>query len=264
MLEWLEYPFMQRAVLACLSVGSLAAFLSVFVVQRRLAFIGSGLAHASFGGVAIGIYFGFNPSLAAGASVLLLSILLTKIRQKTFIQSDTIIGILMSAAMALGIFLLSQTSSFGGDAMSYLFGSVLSVQSADLYFAWILVVVVIFSMKLWTRWAFESFDSELAECEGLPVQRDELFLNILLGLSIVASLKVLGVVLLSAFLILPGASARLISKSFSGMLVFSVAVGVVTSLAGLVLSYSLDTPISAAIILIQTGLLGLLFVIRRS
>lgn len=265
MIEILDFPFMQRALIACVLTGLLTGFLSVFVVQRRMSFLGSGLAHSSFGGVALGLWLGLEPLWVATVFTLIVAVIILAVQRKTKLETDTSIGIFFSAAMASGILFLSFRKDPAQDAMTYLFGSILAVEPLDLYLTSGLVVGLLLLLPLWKRWAYATFDRQLAEIDRLRTGRDDVVLTLLLALTIVVSIKVLGIVLLSAVLVIPAAIARMVSKRFSEMTWKSVSLGVGTNLGGLMLSYALDLPSGASIILLQVGIfLAVLFLTSLS
>jgi zinc transport system permease protein len=153
--------------------------------------------------------------------------------------------------MALGIVFLSLKKGYTADAFSYLFGSILSVQSSDLWFTGGTVVLALLSWPLWSRWAYATFDRELAVSDRLKVTRDDYILSILIAVTVVVAVKVIGIVLIASFLVIPPATARLLSKTFFKMTILSVIIGITTAIIGLILSDTLDIPSGACIILVQ-------------
>jgi len=251
MFDLLTLPFMQRAIIVGLLIGFLASYYGVFVVQRGLSFLGSGLAHAAFGGVALGLLLESEPLWIAVPFTIIVAIGITWVKNRTELGSDTTIGIFFSVSMALGIIFLYLRKQYSTDAFTYLFGSILSVTVIDIIFAASIVLVTILFLPYWKRRAYSSFDRELAQADRIPVLFDDYILSILIAVTVVVSLKLVGIVLIAAFLVIPAASARLLSKSFSRMTVVSVTVGMLSALGGLWISYYLDVPSGATIILLQ-------------
>jgi zinc transport system permease protein len=251
--EPLTYAFMQRALIAGVLLSAVAGYFSPFIVQRRMAFLGSGLAHAAFGGVALGIVLQFDPVLVALPFTVLIGIGIVLIREKTELAGDTAIGILFAVAMALGILLLSRTQQYAGDVMTYLFGSILAVQSADLVWAGGLAALTLVCARWWPVWAYATVDERLALVDRLRVKRIELALVVTVAIAIVVSAKIIGILLVSAFLVLPGATARLVARSFAGMTVWSCVFSIGGTVAGLLGSYYTDLPSGPAIVLLQAG-----------
>ncbi len=251
MFDLLTLPFMQRALIAGVLIGFLASYYGVFVVQRGLSFLGSGLAHAAFGGVALGLLLESEPLWTAVPFTIIVAIGITWVKNRTELGSDTTIGIFFSVSMALGIIFLYLRKQYSTEAFTYLFGSILSVTIIDIIFAASIVLVTFLFLPYWKRWAYSSFDRELAQADRIPVLFDDYILSILIAVTVVVSLKLVGIVLIAAFLVIPAASARLLSKSFSRMTVVSVSVGMLSAIGGLWISYYLDIPSGATIILLQ-------------
>jgi len=254
---FLQYGFMQQAILAGIAVGFLASFYGVFVVQRGMGFLGDGLGHAAFGGVAIGILFAVEPLWVAVLFTVFVAVGITWVRENTKLESDTVIGIFFALSMAIGIVALSLTPRYTQDAITYLFGSILAVQPMDLYVIGAVVVVALTTHRLWGRWAYATFDREMAMADRVAVKREDYFLSLLIAVTVVTSIKLVGIVLVSAFLVIPAATARLLSRKFSTMTWLSIVIGVGTALGGLFASYYTNTPSGATIVLGQ----GVLFVI---
>lgn len=252
LLDALAMPFLQRALAAGLLLGASVSYYGVFIVQRGLAFLGDGLAHAAFGGVALGILLGWEPLWVALPFTLLVALGMAVLRERTKLGGDTVVGIFFALSVALGIIFLSRHNGYSVDAMTYLFGSILAVTKADLWAAGAAVVLAALSLPLWGRWAAASFDRESALADQLPVRRDDLLLLALVAITVVVAVKVVGIVLLSAFLVVPAAAARLLSRRFAGMTLLSVGIGTGTALLGLLASYELDLPSGATIILAQS------------
>lgn len=253
MLEILGLPFMQRALAAGLLIGFLASYYGVFVVQRGLGFLGNGLAHAAFGGVALGLLLGGEPLWVAAPFTLVIAVLITWVRQKTALASDTVIGVFFAASMALGIVFLALKKDYTVDAFSYLFGSILAVTTTDLKVAGAVVLLTLAVLPCWGRWAYATFDRDLALTDRVPVRFDEYLLAGLLAVTVVVAVKVVGIVLISAFLVVPAAAARLLVNRFAAMTQLSVIFGMASVFFGLWLSYWLDMPSGAVIVLLQTG-----------
>jgi zinc transport system permease protein len=263
MFEILTLPFMQRALIAGIFVGFLSSYYGVFIVQRGLGFLGSGLAHAAFGGVALGVLLNQEPLLIAVPFTVIVAAGITYVKDKTNLGGDTTIGIFFSVSMALGIIFIFLKREYTSDAFNYLFGSILSVTIADIVVPAILIIITLLLFPFWKRWAYSSFDRELAQADRIPVQLDDYLLSILIAVTIVVSIKVVGIVLIAAFLVIPPATSRLINKSFAKMTVVSIIIGIFTALIGLWISYYLDVPSGATIILLQATLFFVVMIGRN-
>lgn len=251
MLEALTLPFMQRALLAGLMVAFLASYYGVFVVQRGLGFLGNGLAHAAFGGVALGLLLGREPLMIAVPFTVVVSIAIIWVRQRTTLASDTVIGVFFAVSMAAGIIFLSLKKDYSADAFSYLFGSILAITSTDLWVTAGVVLLALLVQPLWGRWAYATFDRELAISDRVPVIVDEYLLGVLMAVTVVVAVKVVGIVLISAFLVIPAAAARLVVRRFATMTWLSILFGMTSATCGLWGSYQLDLPSGATIVILQ-------------
>ncbi len=254
MIDLFTHPFIQRAFIGGLLIGFLASYYGVFVVQRGLSFLGSGLAHAAFGGVALGLLLHAEPLWIAVPFTIIVALGITWVRDRTELSGDTAIGIFFSVSMALGIIFLFLRQENTDDAFTYLFGSILAISWSDIYITVVLAVITLFTFPLWRRWAYSSFDRELSQSDRLPVKRDDYILAILIAVTIVVAIKLVGIVLIAAFLVIPAATARQVSHTFRMMTILSVVFGLVGAAGGLFISYYLDVPTGAAIILLQAGL----------
>lgn len=263
MLEVFSLEFMQRAVMAGILVGGLASYLGVMVVTRKLSFMGDGLAHAAFAGVSLGLLFHAEPLWTAIPFTVLVAVGITWVREKSNLGDDTSIGIFFAVSVALGVLFMSMRDGFAPDALAYLFGSILAVSRGDLLAISSVLVLTILSGPLWKDWAFATFDRELALADRRKVVLHDYILSILIALVVVTAVKVVGIVLVAAFIVIPAATARLVSQSFSGMTVLSVLLGVGSVIPGLLISYSLDVPAGSAIVLTQASFFLFALLFRR-
>ncbi len=254
LLDALGLPFIQRALAAGLLIGATTSYYGVFVVQRGMAFLGDGLAHAALGGVALALLLGSEPLWIAVPFTVLVAVGITWVTERTKLGADTAIGVFFALSMALGIIFLSLRQGYAADAMAYLFGSILAVSRADLWAAGAVALLTLGVTPLWGRWAYATFDRESALADRVPVRLDDYLLSVLIAVTIVVAAKVVGIVLLSSFLVIPAAAARLVSRRLSAMTLTAVALGIGSVLLGLAASYWLDLPSGATIILTQTAL----------
>lgn len=263
MLEAMQYDFMQKALIAGVLTAIVASYYGTFVVQRGMSFLGDGLSHAAFGGVALGLLLNQEPLWVAIPFTVVVALMITWVRDKTNLASDTVIGIFFAFTMALGIIFISKIPTYTTDAFQYLFGSILGVSSFDLYVSSGILFLAILTIPSWGRWAYATIEREAAMADRVPVKLDDYILSCLIAVTIVSAAKIVGIVLISAFLVIPAASARLISKRFFMMTIFSVIIGTLSAIIGLLGSYSLDLPSGATIILLQTLVFILCFIIGK-
>src|SRR3989338_1259511 len=253
MVEILTFPFMQRALMAGVMIALLLSALGVFVVARRMAFFGDGIAHASLAGIALGLLAGVAPLPIAVAYAVLVALLIYWLERTTPLSSDTIIGILFTASMALGVVLLSLIPGFQPELISFLFGNILTIQTLDIW----LVTLLSFAILAWLftykrSILFASIDSDSAIVSGIRAETHTLILYLTLSVSVVLGVKILGIVLVSALILIPAATSRLLSRSFHAFLVTAIIVGELTVIIGLLLSFLINAPSGAVIILVGT------------
>lgn len=261
MMEMLSYGFMQRALVAAVLMGLLCSVVAFFVVLKKLSFVGVGVSHSALGGVAIGILAGINPLLTGGIFATLIAWIIGWVSRKGELAEDTAIGTFFPAAMALGIVLLGFSRSYSGDVMNYLFGNILAVTSSDLITLAAFTLLILGFIALYFKELFTlTFEEELAEADGLPVAPLYYGLLTCIALTVILSVKVVGVVLSSALLVIPAAVGFELAKDFRAMLFISVLTGVFGSVIGLTLSFYYDLASGGAIVLVQATLFLLAFI----
>jgi ABC-type Mn2+/Zn2+ transport system permease subunit len=249
----LSFTFMQRALAASLLIGTLSAIIGVYVVLRGLAFIGAGIAHASFGGVALGFLLGVNPVLTAVLFCLGTAWGIAWTSRRAEVREDTAIGIFFAATMALGILFIGLMGEYTVDLFGYLFGSVLSVTREDLWLSGVLGVGVLGVIGLFFKeLLLITFDPEMAQVSGLPARRLHVLLLSLMALTVVLAIKVVGIILVSAMIVIPAAAAYQLTEDFRIMMGLAIVIGNFSAVAGLLLSYRLDTASGATMVLTAT------------
>lgn len=263
MIEALSLPFFQRALLAGALIGALLSYFAPFVVQRKLSFLSHGLAHSAFGGVAIALFLGTEPLWVALPFTVLVALGITWVRSRSQLSEDSAIGVFLAVALAMGIVLLSFRTNYAAEALSYLFGSILTVTPADLWFAAAALAISLALLPLWGAWAYATFDHELAQSDRLPVSLHDYLLSALVAAVTVIAVKVVGALLVGAFLVIPAAVGRLLARTFATMTLWSVGVGVVSAVGGLLLSFVLDWPSGASIVLLLAAFFAVAL-LRRS
>lgn len=244
-----NYEFFQHAVLAALLMSVSCGIIGTYIVSRRMVFISGGITHASFGGVGIGYYLGFPP-LAGAAIVAVLAALTTEnLTRRKVLRNDSIIAILWSLGMAIGIIFVYLTPGYAPNLMSYLFGSIITVTSTDLWFMLALALIVSAVFVLFYRpILYVAFDEQFARIRGIPVMFINYMLIILVALTIVLSIRTAGIILVLSVLTIPQNILNLFTNRFSKIMAGSVIIGFLASILGLILSYALDIPSGATII----------------
>ena len=257
-----QSEFMVRSLLALIMISVVCAVMGSFVVVKGMAFIGDALAHASFGGVAAAFVLGGNIYLGAAVAAILTSLGIVFVSRRAGLRFDTAIGVLFVGAFALGIAIVSRQEGYIVDLFSFVFGNVLGVGKGDLLLiaavgAIVLVLVAVFYKEL----LFTAYDPAMAAAAGLPVAAMQYGLLALIALTIVISLKAVGIVLVVAMLVTPAATAQLLVRRLHLIMAVGAGVGVVSSVVGLYLSYHADVAASAAVVLTATVIFLLTFLL---
>ena len=270
MIDWLAAPlahgFMQRGMLAGAIVGVLCAVIGCFVVLRSMAFIGDAMAHAVLPGVAVSYLLKGDLFVGALGAALAVALGIGALSRRGAVREDSAIGILFAAALSLGVLLISSMRTYAVDLGHILFGNVLGVSVRDLVLTGSTAAVVLAAvLLLYKELVVVSFDPVLAATLRLPAERLRMTLLVLLALTIVVSMQTVGVGLVSALLVTPGATAQLLTRRLPRMMAIAAALGVAASVIGLYASYYLDVASGAAIVLTATAffLLAFLFAPRR-
>jgi manganese/iron transport system permease protein/iron/zinc/copper transport system permease protein len=253
--EPLQYQFFVHGLLAALLAGSLCGVLGVYIVLRQMSYIGHGLSHAVFGGAVVSHLLGLNVSLGAGLWGFSAAVLIHRLTARRALHADAAIGIVTTASFAVGVALMSRVRHFTQDFEALLFGNVLGVTPHDLLLLAIVAGLTgLTIMALYKQLLFSTFDESVAHVAGVPTRWMHLLFACLLALVILASMQVLGVTLIAATIVIPAATARLLTNSFSAMLKLSTGLGALTALGGMYLSYYLDVASGASIVLCATML----------
>lgn len=264
MIEMLSFAFMQNALAAAVMVGLLCSFVSFFVVLKRLSFLGVGISHSALGGIAIGLVSGLNPVLTGSIFAMAVAVLTGHISRNTRINEDTVIGIFFSSGMALGIGIISVSGGYYPELFSLLFGNILAVSGQDLIILGAATVSVIAFLAVFLKELIAiSFDEEMAVATGLPVGKILFGLMAAMGLTIMVSVQIVGIVMASALLVIPAATGYRLSVNYRQMLAISLAVSLTGCVGGLVISYYLNVPSGASIVLTMTALFFLSFLFRK-
>ena len=253
-----EFAFMQRAFLAAGLAAVVCAVVGTFVVLKGLAFMGDAVAHSSLTGMAVAFIFGGNVFWGALAWAAPASLVITLISRRANLRLDTAIGIIFAGGFALGIILISRVSGYTANLFSFLFGNVLGASWSEVVLiGGIAGAVLLVVLAFYKEFLFTFYDETVAAASGIPVRFMQYLLPLLLGVTTVAALKAVGIVLVLALLVTPAATGTLLARRLSVIMASSVAVSLVSTLAGLYLSFYLDLPSGPSIVMIATGLFGL-------
>jgi zinc transport system permease protein len=268
MIDALSLGFMQRALLAGLLVSLLCGFFSLFVVLKRLSFIGVGISHSAFGGVALGYLVGISPTVSAILFSAAVALLIGFINRRGKLHEDTAIGIFFALTMALGIFFIGLSKQYNVDLFGYLFGNILAVTRGDVILVCAAVPVILLLLgSVFKELLFLSFDEEVASVSGIAVGPVYYLFLLLMAVTIILAIKVVGIILVSALLVLPAATARQLTANYRILAALSVVLAAFSTISGLFLSYYLDLASGATIVLFAGTLFFLSFAyktIRRT
>jgi zinc transport system permease protein len=251
MWEALQFEFMRNALLAGILVSISCGIIGSLVVVNRIVFISGGIAHAAYGGIGLAFFFGFSPILGAGCFAVAISMIMGAVSFKNRHRADTIIGVLWAVGMALGIILIDLTPGYNVDLMSYLFGSILAVPKADIWFMVPMdVAIVLIIVIFYKEFLAMSYDEEFAFVAGIPVK---LLYFVLLGMTalcVVMVIRVVGLILVIALLTIPPYIAEKYTRSLGEMMALSSLLGIFFTIAGLWLSYTYDFTSGATIVMV--------------
>ena len=256
-----EFEFFRNGVVVATLAGALCGLVGTFVVLKGMSYIGHGLSHAIFGGFAASALLGINLFLGAGVWGLASALMIGGVTRRRAIGSDAAIGVITTASFALGLALIKVFGSAGKNPDAYLFGNVLGVDGAQVA---LVVAVTVFALVVvflaYRPLLFSTFDPEVADVSGVPTARIDGLLMLLLAATILATMNVLGVTLVAATLVIPPVVARMLTHSFSRMLVLATAIGTACGFVGMVASYHLDIAPGPTIVLTGSSLFALVFV----
>lgn len=251
-LEYLQYGFIQRALIAGCFVGLLCSMLGVLLVLRRLSLIGDGLAHVTFGSVAIGLVFKVYPLYISIPVVMLSSLGILKLTEKARIYGDAAIGVVSSLGIAGGIILASVSGGFNVDLFSYLFGNILAVSDAEVVISVVLSLLVLLLIYLYYHELFSiTFDEESARASGIRTGKINAMLVLLTAMTVVLAMNVVGIMLVSALLILPAVTALQLARGFAHAMLIAALTGVCSVVAGVFGSLMLNLPTGATIVMVN-------------
>lgn len=249
--EIFEYRFLGHAAIACLLAGIACGIVGTYVVCRRLVFLSGGITHASFGGIGLAWYLGVNPIAGAGVFAVISALGLEALSQRARIREDSVIGILWSVGMALGVLFVFLTPGYAPNLMTFLFGNLLTITSTDLIILAVLAALLVLVFTLFYRpILYVAFDREYARTQNVPTGWIGSAMMVLVSLVIVLCIRIVGIVLLISLLSLPPSIAGCLGRSYQKMMVRSCVIASLGTFTGLFVSYQTDIPSGASTILV--------------
>lgn len=250
----LQYNFLSNALIACVLSGITCGIIGTYIVARRMVFLCGGITHASFGGMGIAFYYGANPILGATIFAILSALGIEWSNSRSKIRPDSAIGMVWGVGMAIGAFFIALRPGYtSGDMANFLFGSILTVTDGDIIALAVLSVALIVGAILWHRpIMFAAFDRNFAEASGVPVKRINYAMAIITALTIVLSIRTMGIVLLISLLTMPVVTANLLFKNYKHIAPVAATIAIIAGVAGIALSYHAEVPSGPAIIFVLT------------
>jgi len=251
MLDILQYEFMRNAMMAGVLASIVCGIVGPFIVVKRIVFISGGISHTTFGGVGLGYLLGFNPIVGAAGFAVAAAMGVGLISRYARQREDTVIGIIWSIGMALGVIFIGLSPGYAPDLFGYLFGNILTVPFGDLVNMMVLSATVFLVVALFYRqFVAVSFDEDFASIVGLRVERLNILMLVLIALAVVVLIRVVGVTLVIALLTLPAAISVQHTHNLKIMMLFSTMLGIIFSIGGLLLSYAFNLASGATIVLV--------------
>ncbi len=258
MLEIFQYDFMIRAFAAGLIIGVLAPIVGIFLVVKRYSLLADTLSHVSLVGVAAGVLLNFNPIFGALIVSIVAAFGMERLREKRQLFGESVLALFLSGSLAIALILLGLSHGLNVNIFSYLFGSITTVSAGDLFMIGSFGALVIFAaFILFKKFFLVSFDEELAKANGLPVSALNISLMVLAAIAVALSMRVVGVLLIGALMVIPVLTAVQLGKSFTKTLSLALAASLISVIAGLFLSFYLNLPSGAAVVACALILFGL-------
>ncbi|MCE9643128.1 MAG: metal ABC transporter permease [Candidatus Andersenbacteria bacterium] len=260
MIELLQYSFVVRGLIAGIIIAIIAPFIGIFLVLRRYSLIADTLSHVSFAGIAIGFLFGINPIITAIIASVVSSIAIERLRISKKVYGESALSLFLSGSLAIAIVLISFYHGFNTNLTNYLFGSIVTVQQSDLFMiAGVSVVVLLLLIGFYKELIYISFDEDSALVSGIPVRLINIILIILSALVVALSIPIIGILLISALIVIPVLTALQFRKSFQATLIIAEAVSLLSVIAGIVISFYLNLSTGGTIVLIALACFILAF-----
>ena len=255
--------FFINSLIASLWLAVLFSVLGIFVQMRKMSFFSDGIAHASILGLALGFIFNSDPLISALLAALFLSYLIYFLSKKTRIHSDALIGLIFVSALSLGLILMSQKPGYQPELLNFLIGNVLTLSQTDLYLTIVFsIVILVIIIILFQKFFLVALDPVEARLRKININFYEILFYLLLAASVILGIKLVGIVLVTAFLILPPITSSLISSSFKNFVFFSIFFGILSVLGGFFLSYFYDFPLGASIVISGSFFFFLIFILK--
>ena len=255
-LEALSYGFMQKALIAGIAVGLICSFMGTFLVLRRYSLFGDGIAHVAFGGISVGLFLGVFPFWTAFIVSIFGGLGLQKLRQSTKISGDSAVAVVLVSGLAVGVILVSASGGFSVDLFSFLFGSILLISNEDTIMILGISAGIIATLTIMQKQFLHlTFNEEQAKLVGLRTTLLNYAFVVLASITVVTSMRLVGVLLISALIVIPNISAMMFGKGFKKTVIISMSISVISVVSGILVSYFLNVAPSGTIVVIAVGIL---------
>ena len=255
-LEALSYGFMQKALVAGIAVGIICSFMGTFLVLRRYSLFGDGIAHVAFGGISVGLFLGVFPLWTAFIVSIFGGLGLQKLRQSTKISGDSAVAVVLVSGLAVGVILVSSSGGFSVDLFSFLFGSILLISNEDTIMILAISAGIIATLTLLQKQFLHlTFNEEQAKLVGLRTTLLNYAFVVLASITVVTSMRLVGILLISALIVVPNITAMMFGKGFKKTVFISMSIAVISVVSGILVSYSFNVAPSGTIVVIAVGIL---------
>lgn len=245
---------MQRALISGIAVAISCSVIGLFLVLRRQSLYGDALSHVAFGGIAVGLFANISPIWMAFIVSILASLGITKLRQSAKISADSAVAVLLSSGLAIGVVLIGLAGGFSLDLYSFLFGSILLISSQDQYMILIITAIVLAIMyKIYRKLIYIAFDEEQANVSGIDVARFNYLFIVLASVTVITSLRLVGVLLISSLIVIPNITAILFGKGFKKTALISIIIAILSVIGGIVTSYLMNLAPGGTIVIISVA-----------
>jgi zinc transport system permease protein len=263
--EIFQFGFIQRALISGIAVAVSCSTIGLFLVLRRQSLYGDALSHVAFGGIAVGLFTNIYPIWTAFAVSILASLGMTKLRESTKIPGDSAVAVLLSAGLAVGVVLIGLSGGFSLDLYSFLFGSILLIGYNDQLMIVVLSSIILAIMyKIYRKLMYIAFDEEQAKVSGIDVTKLNYLFIVLAGLTVIASVRLVGVLLISSLIVIPNITAMMLGKGFKKTLLISIFIAVLSVISGILISYVMNLAPGGTIVLISVGVFLAVTIIKYS
>jgi zinc transport system permease protein len=263
--EILQFGFIQRALVSGIAVAVSCSVIGLFLVLRRQSLYGDALSHVAFGGIAIGLFTNVYPIWTALVVSILASLGITKLRESTKIPSDSAVAVLLSAGLATGVVLIGLSGGFSLDLYSFLFGSILLISYNDQLMILLITLIILAIMyKLYRKLMYIAFDEEQAKVSGIDVTKLNYLFIVLASVTVITSVRLVGVLLISSLIVIPNITAMMFGKGFKKTLLISISSAVLSVIGGIVISYIMNLAPGGTIVIISVGIFLALISVKYS